>query len=115
MRCTHPLLRCPERVFNGSLADLHNLRRVVQAQLHVLQYRLIVPAPDLFFPEVGDGLVIRRQTTGKPSQFVVALRLPFGALAGLDRVEIAIDVDIHQCRMKSRSAISTGTALLIPR
>ena len=52
----------------------------------------VVPA------EVGDGLEVRRQAPGQPHQLDVALRLALQPAAGLDAVEIAVDVDLQQHR-----------------
>ena len=50
------------------------------------------------FTEVGDGLKVWRQVAGKPDQFKVALGLSLQATAGLQPVQIAVDVDLEQRR-----------------
>jgi len=45
--------------------------------------------------EVGDGLEVGRQAAGEPHQFDVALSLALQAAAGLDPVEIAVDVELR--------------------
>ena len=48
--------------------------------------------------EVGDGFVIGRQASGQPHQLDVALALPLKPAAGLDAVEVAVDVQLQQHR-----------------
>jgi hypothetical protein len=46
--------------------------------------------------EIGNGLEVRREPTGEPHQLDVALALAFQAAAGLNAIEIAVDVDLQQ-------------------
>ena len=48
--------------------------------------------------EVGDGLEVRRQPASQPDQFQVPLCLPLQTAAGLDAVEVTVDVDLEQRR-----------------
>ena len=59
---------------------------------HVANRRPVVTA------EVGNGLEVGRQAPGEPHQFDVALGFPFQASAGLDAVEVAIQVELEQYR-----------------
>jgi hypothetical protein len=43
-----------------------------------------------------DGLEVRRQATGQPHHLDVTLRLALQSAAGLDLVQIAVDVDLQQ-------------------
>src|SRR6187399_1820734 len=47
-------------------------------------------------PEVGDGLEVRRQTTGQPHQLDVALGFALEPAARLDAVQVAVDVELEQ-------------------
>lgn len=46
--------------------------------------------------EVGNGLEVGRQTSGEPHQFHIALRLALQPAAGLDAVQIAVDIELEQ-------------------
>ena len=46
--------------------------------------------------EVGDGLEVGHQPTREPDQLDVALRLAFEPPAGLDAVQVPVDVDLQQ-------------------
>ena len=46
--------------------------------------------------EVGNRLEVRHQPTGQPDQLNVALRFALQATAGLDPVEVAVEVDLQQ-------------------
>ncbi len=46
--------------------------------------------------EVGDGFEIGHQSPGEPDQFYVALRLSLQPSAGLDAVQVPVDVDLEQ-------------------
>src|SRR5260370_38376207 len=46
--------------------------------------------------EVGDRLEVRRQATGQPHHLDVTLRLALQSAAGLDLVQIAVDVDLQK-------------------
>ena len=48
--------------------------------------------------EVGDGLEVWRQSLGQPHEFDIALALALQAAAGLDAIEVAVDVDLQQHR-----------------
>ena len=48
--------------------------------------------------EVGNRLEVRHQPTGQPDQLDVALCFALQATAGLDPVEVAVDVDLQQRR-----------------
>ena len=48
--------------------------------------------------EVSNRLEVRRQAPGQPHQLDVALALAFQASAGLNAVEVAVDVDLQQHR-----------------
>jgi hypothetical protein len=49
-------------------------------------------------PEVGDGLEVGAQTMGDPHQLDIALDFALQTAAGLDAVEIAVDVVLEQHR-----------------
>jgi hypothetical protein len=55
-------------------------------------------------PEVGNGLEVRRQASREPHHLDVALRLALQAAAGLNAVEVAVDVDLEQDRRMVRRA-----------
>jgi hypothetical protein len=48
--------------------------------------------------EVGDRLKVGRQTPCQPYQLNVALRLAFESAAGLNPVQIAVDINLQECR-----------------
>ena len=48
--------------------------------------------------EVGDRLEVRHQAASQPHQLEVALGLPLEPAARLDAVEIAVKIDLQQCR-----------------
>ncbi|MNY40319.1 hypothetical protein D3C86_1750550 [compost metagenome] len=48
--------------------------------------------------KVGDGLEVRSESAGEPHQLDVALGLAFQAPAGLDAVQIPVDVELEQYR-----------------
>src|SRR6185436_16904002 len=48
--------------------------------------------------KVGDRFKVRHQPPSEPNQLDIALRLPLKAAAGLNPVEVAIDVDLQQHR-----------------
>jgi hypothetical protein len=54
--------------------------------------------------EIGDGLEVRRQPAGEPHQLDVALSLALQAAAGLDAVEVAVDVELEKHRGVIRRA-----------
>src|SRR5882672_10264141 len=56
------------------------------------------------FTEVGDGLEVRRQTASQPDQLKVALGLSLQATAGLQSIQITIEVDLEQRRRMIRGA-----------
>ena len=59
--------------------------------------------------EVGDGLEVRRQPLGQPHELDVALGFALQAPAGLDAIEVAVDVDLQQHRrVVSRSTSGCG-------
>jgi hypothetical protein len=47
-------------------------------------------------PEVGNGFEVRRQATREPHELDVALALVLQPSAGLDAIEVAVDVDLQQ-------------------
>jgi hypothetical protein len=49
-------------------------------------------------PEVGDGLEIRCQAASQPHQPHIALALVLQATAGLDAMQVAVDVDLQHHR-----------------
>ena len=48
--------------------------------------------------EVGNGLEVRHQPSGQPHQLDVALRLALQPTAGLDAIQVAVDVELQQHR-----------------
>ena len=65
--------------------------------------------------EVGDGLEVGRQAPGQPHDLDVALGLALEATAGLDPVQIAVDVDLEQHgRVVRRSARGRRLGALEP-
>ena len=58
-----------------------------------LAYRLAI-----ILPKICDGFEVRRETTGQPHQFDIALCLSLQPTAGLYPIEIPIDVYLEQCR-----------------
>ena len=58
----------------------------------------VADRPPVVFTEVGDGLEVRCQPTRQPHQLDIALRLALQAAAGLDTVQVAVDVDLQQHR-----------------
>lgn len=55
-------------------------------------------------PEVGNGFEVRSQSPGQPHQLEVALAFALQATAGLNAVEVAVDVDLqHHGRVIGRS------------
>src|SRR5207244_7341062 len=46
--------------------------------------------------EVGDRLEVRHQLAREPDQLHVALRLPLQSAAGLNAVQVSVDVDLQQ-------------------
>src|SRR5664279_1275810 len=58
----------------------------------------VADADPVVVPEVGDGLEVRRQAPGQPHQFDIALGFALEPAAGLDAVEVAVDVDLEQDR-----------------
>jgi hypothetical protein len=87
---------------------------------HALRQQLEIPAQNheaaadvadavtVVVPEVGDGLEVRRQAARQPYQLHVALALVLQATAGLDAMEIAVDVDLEQNRRVVRRPSCTG-------
>ena len=47
--------------------------------------------------EIGDGLMIRHKALSQPHQFHVALGLSLKTTAGLNPVEVAVNVELQQC------------------
>lgn len=52
----------------------------------------------ILLAEIGNGLVIRRQSPGQPHQFDIPLCLSFQVPAGLNPIEIAVDVELEKNR-----------------
>ena len=48
--------------------------------------------------EVGDGLEVWRKPLGQPHELHIVLRFALQAPAGLDAIEVAVDVDLQQYR-----------------
>ena len=89
----------------------------VPAQLHEAAAD-VADALAVVVAEVGNGLEVRRQSTGQPHQLDVALRLALQTPAGRDAVQVAVDVDLEQHRRvvrrpPRRRRISAGKAQLL--
>ncbi len=97
----------------------HGLRKQLQlsaqfneAPAHVADAFAVVAA------EVSNRLEVRRQAARQPHQFDIALRLPLKTPAGLQAIEIAVDVDLEQHgrvirRPASRSGFNTFKAQVL--
>src|SRR5664279_1605846 len=58
----------------------------------------VADADPVVVPEVGDGLEVRREASGQPHQFEIALGFALESAAGLDAAEIAIHIDLEKDR-----------------
>jgi hypothetical protein len=70
-----------------------------QAQAPAQQNEFATHRPDggtVVPPEVGDRLEVRSQAAGQPHELDVAARLGLKTPAGLESVEVAVDVDLQQ-------------------
>jgi hypothetical protein len=68
----------------------------------------VADADTVVAPEVRNGLEVRRQAACEPHQFDIALRFALQASAGLNAVEVAVDVDLEQDRRVVRRSASHG-------
>ena len=50
----------------------------------------------IILAEVGDGLVIRRQTPGQPHNLNITQGFPFKAPARLNTIEVTVDIELQQ-------------------
>lgn len=65
---------------------------------------LLVPYDTVVVAEVGNGLEVGRQATCEPHAFDVALGFTLQATAGLDPVQLTVDVELEQdCRVVGRT------------
>src|SRR5450432_1686515 len=48
--------------------------------------------------KIGDRFEVGRQTASQPDQLDVALAFPFKAAARLNPIEVAVDIELQQCR-----------------
>jgi hypothetical protein len=48
--------------------------------------------------KVGDRFEVGRQAASQPDQLDVALAFPFKAAARLNPIEVAVDIELQQCR-----------------
>ena len=70
-----------------------------QSQLLTQHHKLTANIADRFavvFAETGDGLEVRHQTPRQPHQLDIALALFLKAPAGLDAIEVAVDVKLQK-------------------
>lgn len=58
----------------------------------------IADANTVVMAEVGNGFEVRCQTSGEPHQLHVALSFALQAPAGLNAIEVAIDVELEKYR-----------------
>ncbi|MCY1233799.1 hypothetical protein D9M72_463560 [compost metagenome] len=58
----------------------------------------IADADAVVVTKVGDGLEVRSESAGEPHQLDVALGFAFQAPAGLDTVQVAVDVELEKHR-----------------
>ena len=87
------------RVHGLELAPVDRDRRLREQTYPAAQFdELPANLPNGFavvFAEVGDRLEIRHQAPREPDQLHVALRLPLQPAAGLDAVQVTVDVDLQ--------------------
>jgi hypothetical protein len=72
-----------------------------QVKLLAQHHELPTDAADclaVILAEVGDGFEVWGEPPGQPHQFEIALAFALQASAGLDTVEVAVDVDLQQHR-----------------
>jgi hypothetical protein len=80
-----------------------------QVQLAAQHDELAAPLADgwpVVFAEVGNGLEVGHQANGQPHELDVALGLAFQAPAGLDAIEVPVDVDLELHRRVVRRPAS---------
>src|SRR6266550_2269419 len=101
-----------------------NARFAEQLKASAQHHELTADLPDglaVVLPEVGYRLEVWHQAAGQPDQLDVALALPLQAPARLHPIEVAVDVNLQQCRRTSgstppkpslaRSSSSTKTSI----
>ena len=85
---------------NQAAVDGHNgLREQVElATQHDELATRVTDRAAVVATEVGKGLEVRRQPLGQPHELDIALGFALQAPAGLDAIEVAVDVDLQQHR-----------------
>lgn len=92
------------------LAMLFNIRCACQVAFRSIGRRDEVAAKNYELPadaanglavvlaKVGDGFEVRSQSPGRPHQLEVALGLTLKAAAGLNPIQVAVDINLQQDR-----------------
>src|SRR5438552_10582721 len=101
-RCILAAVKFLSRLFTAlnllpSMATIASVKRS-SLRHSTMNWRHTLDRGPIVLAEVSNGLEVRHQTSSQPHELDVALRLALQPTAGLDAIQVAVDVELQQHR-----------------